>query len=256
MAAVVLILVYFSFVVGMACLIWKFSRIPFPPEAAVLPTSEMEFPEEVRTDLRAVSEELAVLGFESADALRLDYGSLSTAFAVAFKGQGTTFAVYHFHTANRSSYVEFRTCSSRYEDLISIARYPTAIESAGPAAGLLLMVPPMPNYSLFAFHEAARARILGDQALPIPAELATHLFAFHNSRFQRVFNDKTMVLRNGTARFRWPHLLRFAALTLPPLRFIESARNRARVHRILAEVPTGKFNAIRSALALAERKQR
>jgi len=256
MAAIVLILVYFSFVVGMACLMWKFARVPFPPKATVLSTNEMEFPDEARTDLRAVSQELAVLGFQSAEAIRLDYGSLSTAFSVAFKGQGTTFAVYHFHTGSRSSYVEFRTCSSRYEDLVSIARYPTAIESAGPAAGLLLMVPPMPNYSLLAFHEAARARILGDEVLPIPAELATHLFAFHDFRFERAFSNKTMVLRNGTARFRWPHLLRFAALTLPPFRFIESARNRARARRILAEVPAGRFNAIRSALALAERKER
>ena len=89
---------YFSFVVGIACLMWKFARVPFPPKATVLSTNELEFPEEVRTDLRAVIEELAVLGFESAEALRLDYGSLSTAFSVAFKSQGTTLARRSFET--------------------------------------------------------------------------------------------------------------------------------------------------------------
>ena len=116
------------------------------------------------------------------------------------------------------------------------------------------MVPPISNDELLAFHEAARAAIVGDGALPTPSDMATHLLAFHDARFERAFRAKTTVVRNGAVRFRWPYLLRFAVVTLPPFRFVESARHRARARRVLAQVSAGQLSAIRSAMATAERQ--
>jgi hypothetical protein len=253
MVVIAIVLVYLILVLGMAGLMWKLARIPFPPKTTVLSTNGTEFPGQMRNDLRAVSAQLAVLGFEAAEAIRLDYGSFSTLFAVAFKRPGATFAVYHFEASRRTSYVEFRTCCARYGDLISVACWPTPLESARPPAGLLLMVPPMPNDELLAFHEAARAAIVGDKELPTPSDMATHLLSFQNARFERAFRTKIMVVRGAAARFRWPYLLRFAVLSLPPFRFVESARNRSRARRVLSEVPAGQLTAIRSAMAMAER---
>jgi hypothetical protein len=256
MAVISIGLVYFILVLGMACLMWKLARVPFPPRATVLSTNGSEFPDEMRNDLSAVSAQLSALGFEATDAIRLDYGAFSTLFAVAFKRPGASFAVYHFEVTRQTSYVEFRTICSRYGSLISVAAWPTPFGSARPSAGLLLTVPPMPNDELLAFHEAARAAIIGDKALPVPSDMATHLLTFQNARFERAFTARIMLARRGEARFRWPYLLRFAVLTLPPFRFTESARNRSRARRVLSEVPAGQLTAIRSAMTMAERNAR
>ncbi|NOU33305.1 MAG: hypothetical protein HOO96_35865 [Polyangiaceae bacterium] len=246
----VLVAVYFALVGGMAGLMWTFARIPFPPSATMLSADESNFAEDMRRDFREVREELAHLGFEAADALRLDYGTLSTAFAVGFKGDGTTFAVYNFDTQG-GNYVEFRTRSTKYGDMISVARWPTPLEAARPPAGLLLMVPPMSVSDLLAFHRAASAAIVGEDMLAVPTELGAHLLAFHDARFERAFREKVMVLRAGKTRFSWPHLLRCAVMTLPPLRFIASARNRSMARRIYSEVPRGHLGAIRVPMSRA-----
>jgi hypothetical protein len=117
------------------------------------------------------------------------------------------------------------------------------------------MVPPMSMEELLSFHRAACRHVVGDSTLPVPTDLIGHFRAFHDARFERAFANKVMFLRDGTARFRWPYILLFALLTVPPTRFVSSAYDRRRARRTLAEVLQGRLMTVRHLMSEAAATQ-
>jgi hypothetical protein len=248
---VVVVVVYAALVLATAVLMWKLARIPFPAKSTILAIEDASLPKEMLGDLREAREGLAALGFEPTESVRFDYGTFSTAYSIAFRGPGDTFAVYNFETTHSAGYIEFRTRSGRFGDIISVARWPTPLDGARPPAGLLLSVPPMESRELLAFHERAREAIAGDDVLPQPKDAGAHLLAFHDARFARAFRDGLMVLRSGTTRLTWSYALKCALLTLPPARNVAAALNRSNACGVLSDVPAGRLGRIRAALRAA-----